>query len=362
MRKRFFGGILALPLLVALIMGCKSAPAVSESAARADRGLDGETARALEAALARLETARKQAHDFGGPEFLPEETAAADARYDAVMAAARDGGVEAARAAITESAALADVYDDIFARALGPYASAKGEAVIEAREEAVFMGIAEYSPDRLAAVDDIADEALRLYQDEEDYYAAKDTADRAINMYGVLARGAEARSEAYEIEFYRFQDLDPDNLARAGRRLEEGLAAFDAGDLDAARAAAEESLGIYRGILNQGMKSYAEERRLAALEERRFAEEHKAPVAVRLDFENAARIFDLGETAYGQEQYREAANLYFQAEFSFAAAAGVAEVKRVRAEEAIRRAEELATASEETARAADTIVGEEVLE
>ena len=359
MRKRFFGGILALPLLVALVMGCKSAPAVSESAAQAERELDGETARALAASLARLETARKQAHDFGGPEFFPEETAAADARYDAVIAAARDGGVEAARTAITEGAALADVYDDIFARALGPYASAKGGEVVEAREEAVFMGIAEYSPDRLAAVDDIADEALRLYQDEEDFYAAKDTADRAIKMYRVLARGAEARSEAHEIEFYRFQDLDPENLARAGRILEEGLIAFDLGDLDGSLAAAEESLGIYRGILNRGMKSYAEERRLEALAERRFAEEHKANVAVRLDFENAARIFDLGEGSFAQEQYREAANLFFQAEFSFAAAAGVAEAKRLRAEEAIRRAEELATASEETARAADSIVGEE---
>jgi hypothetical protein len=359
------------------VVGCKSGPetrdadpgqtapaagAEDTSAPKEDEAfvLDGETAQTLEAAAARLEAARKQAHDFGGPVYRAEETAAADERYTAV-AGAKPGSGEAAREALAAYAALAETYEGIFERALPPFVEGRTAEIREAREDAIFMGILVYSPERLDAADDVSDEALRLYQDEGDYYAARDEAAAAERMYRALALGAEARNEAFEIEFYQFQDLDPENFDNANRIFDEGKSAYDAGDIARAIEAGEESRGLYRGILNQGMKSYAGERRAAALAERQVAEEAKAPVAVKTDFENAAQIFNLGEAAFGREQYREAANLYFQSEFSFAAAAGAAEEKRARAEAAIRRAEELTAASGEVAQSAEDLISENLV-
>jgi hypothetical protein len=301
------------------------------------------------------------ARDFGGERYLPEETAAADTRYAALKPGAP--GTEAeAREALAAVLGLAETYEGIFERALPSYAEDRTAEIREVRERAVFMGILAYSPERLDVADDAGDEARRLYEDGEDYYAARDAAGVAEDRYRALALGAEALNEAYEIEFYEFGALDPEGYTEANRLFDGGLAAYDSGEVGDALAAAGSSLALYRGILDRGMKVYAGERRLAAEAERGYAEECKAPVAVRAEFESAARIFGLGEAAYGREEYREAANLYFQAEFGFAAAATTAEEKRLRAEAAIRRAEEVTAASEVVAQNAEDLITAEVEE
>jgi hypothetical protein len=383
MIRRFFPPVIILLVLLS-VAGCKSSPAAPdeppaqpEQAGEADAGgapkeaptkqpaASAEQIRSLEAAAARLEKAHEKAHYFGGPEFLRDETAAADAIYPDTAGGVSPSTSAEADALIAEYTRLAETYEGIFERALPQYAEKRVREVKEAREEAVSMGAVVYSPERFNTADDIADEAQNLYRDEGDVYGAKDLASLAESGYRALARIAEARSEASEIEFYHFEDIDPDQFEEAGRILEdanrifdEGLGAREVNGPLTAGQTAERSLVIYHDILNRGMRSYADERRLAAEAERRSAETVKANVAVRADFENAVKVFDLGQRAYGQEQYRDAANLYFQAEFSFAAAAGAAEEKRARAEAAIRRAEEVTAASEEVARSAENLVNE----
>jgi hypothetical protein len=104
------------------------------------------------------------------------------------------------------------------------------------------------------------------------------------------------------------------------------------------------------------MASFALERKVAAEEERRFAESLKADKAVKNDFAAAVDVFDLAEVSFREEHYLEASKLYFQSEFAFAATATLVEEKRLKAEEAMRLAAEKVSASEITARNAEAIL------
>jgi hypothetical protein len=211
------------------------------------------------------------------------------------------------------------------------------------------------TPERFLAAEEAAEEARRLYEDEGDYRRAAAAVPLVIGRYNALVVGVRAYRTRERIEFYSFERYDPENFVRTDDLALGALNAYDNGDIDTALDTATGCFSRYTAILNTGMRAYAVERRTLADAGRRSSVQNKAPVAVKDDFALAQDIFDSAEKLFRDEQYIEAAELYFRAEFAFAEVTAMAEQKRLLAEEAIRKAEDSVAASENTARTAEEL-------
>jgi hypothetical protein len=315
----------------------------------------------LEAAKARAEAARSRAFDFRGPDYFAQDWDAAESQYALAKEQEKTATVGDARGSTSRYDQAAAAYDRIFENALPLYAQALEEEILQARAEAMDTGIAAISPDHVLSADDTADKALGLYE-AKDYYPAVAAALKALDMYRILKIGTEAYKARQEIMDYGFGKYDPDNYAAAEEVLLAGLDAYDAlafddtvDTKDVLLQAEEARLG-YNLVLDTGWRSYATERQASASAERQNALDLKANIAVRDDYDAAQGLYSQAASAYQAQRYVEAADLYFQAEFSFAVVAGSAAQKRRLAEEAIRAAQDKAVASEETARSAEVIL------
>ncbi|MDR3146458.1 MAG: hypothetical protein LBU21_09280, partial [Treponema sp.] len=310
----------------------------------------------LEAAKARAEAARTLAQDFDGPLYAAQDWEAAESQY--VLAGQQEK--TATLGDVTESIALynnaADAFDAVFQRAIPQYAQVREDMIAAARAAAIEAGAAEVSPDRLETADNRADEALRLFREEKDYYAAAAVVLQAIDMYRILKTGAEAYHTRLEIEDWGFDRYDADTYARADAASLEAMNAYDSSAVDDALINAEQALLLYETVLSTGWERYTGERRAAAGAERQAALDLKADVAVKGDFSAAQELYNRAETLFRAASYAEASELYSGAEGRFTAVRGIAAEKRRLAEEAIRRAEEKALASDEAARNAETIL------
>jgi hypothetical protein len=317
---------------------------------------DQGTLSALAAAQERAEAARTRAFDFGGPEYYAQDWEAAESQYALAGARGQPATRTEAEEAIAGFNRAADAFDGVFHNALPKYAQAREDELVQARSDAIDAGALDSFTGQFSSADDTVDEALRLYEDEQDYYAAAAAARQALTMYGALKTGGNAYQAMLDIELYGFGRDDPEHYAAADEAGMAALAAYEALDVEEALARAEEALDGYNLVLETGWRTYAAQRAAAAEEERRIALELKANVAVRDDFEAAEGLYNQGAASYRAEGYIDAADLYFQAEFLFAAVSASATEKRRAAEEAIRQAEERAQASEAAALEAEAIL------
>jgi hypothetical protein len=317
---------------------------------------DAAALASLQDAKTRAEAARQRAFDFDGPRYLVQDWNAAESQY--VLAGEQEQF--ATLGELNESVALyknaADAFDRIFDAALPLYAQDLRDEIIEARTAAITAGIEDASPDRLEAADDTADDALRLYEEEKDYYPAVAAALQALDMYQVLKTGVEAYHVRMEIIDRDFSKYDLDNFVLADTLGLDALEAYDSQDIDAALEGAEEAQLRYNLVLSTAWQAYAAERRAAAGVERQTALDLKANVAVKNDFEAANGVFNQAEASLRAQRHSDAVDLYFQSEYMFAAVSGIAAEKRRLAEEAIRQAEEKAAASDAVAQQADVIL------
>jgi hypothetical protein len=310
---------------------------------------------ALEAAKARAETARTRAMDFDGPLYAEPDWQSAETRYAQAGEEEKAGTQGEARDSTARYDAAADAFDQVFKLALPRYAQTRENEVIEAREAALASGIGGIYPDRLEAAEQVVDQALAQYE-AEDYYPAADSAFLAVHLFNALKTGAAAFQAREEIAAGDFVKYDPDNYDLAEENGIRALAAYDALAAEEAQSAAGEALLRYNLVLSRGWESYAAERRALAAAERQAALDLKANVAVKPEFDAAAGIYSQGETAFRSRRYPEAVDFYFQSEYMFAGVCGTAAEKRRIAEEAIKKAENRTTASEETARNAEAIL------
>ncbi|MDR2403629.1 MAG: hypothetical protein LBD78_06320 [Spirochaetaceae bacterium] len=371
MKRRICFAGLSILLIFLVVISCKSTPPVEEpppppppAAAEPapparDPNLEPPGADALaslEAAKARAEAARTLAYDFDGPLYAAQDWEAAESQY--VLAGEQEkvatlGDVNQSIALYTNAA---DAFDGVFQQTIPQYAQVREDTVVATRDAAIKAGIAEVSPERLKAADDRTAEALRLYEEEKDYYSAAMVVLQAIDMYRALKTGTEAYHTRLEIEERDFGRYDADNYALADTVGLKALDAYDSSDVSDALINAEEALFRYETVLSTAWERYAGERKDAAGAERKAALELKADVAVKGDFSTAQELYNQAETQFRASGYAEASELYSKAETQFIAVRGVAAEKRRLAEEAIKMAEEKAMVSDETARNAETIL------
>jgi hypothetical protein len=309
---------------------------------------------ALQKAAARAEEARKRASDFECPSYFPSEWEAAEAQYEAATALPKTTGAEVDEAIASLSLA-ADTYDELFGKTIPLYAQAREDEIVAARDALAATGVTASFPEYLRDVDETAVSALKQYE-EKDYYAARDTAAKALGMYQTLKLAADAWLARQEIVDRDFADRDRTNFAQADAVALDAVNAYNEGAIDSARKGAEEALQRYNQVLNAGWAAYAADLGEAARKARQNALNLKANVAVKDIFNTGEGFYQQAALALRASQYKEAAARYTESESRFVAAAQSALEKRRIAEETIREAEQTIEASDEAARQAEIII------
>jgi len=316
---------------------------------------DQATETALADAVARAEKSRKQAFDLEVPATFAEDWKKAEALF--VMG--REKAQIKTQLSYTEAAKAytdaADAYDELALKTLPLYAEARRQEIVKARADAVNAGANQLVPEELAVADKTADKAQAEF-DRGDYYSAAATAQEARSRYIILKTGLDAYAVQQEIDRRDFAKYDAGNYSLAQQKLLVAQEAYDAGDIASAHNNAEEALLRFRLALNKGREMNASGRGQSALAEQQAAQELKAQVAVKSDFERAQAIYNEAEQAFKAEQYDEAADLYTQAETLFAEVKNVAAEKRARALEALQAAQQRISATEDAAKEADTVL------
>ena len=339
MKKNIFSvlSMLIIALAVTICISCKStAPAPTPPPAPKPQPAQAN------ADKAKADQSRQRAMDFEAPSYFPSEWENAEAQY-----------ASASDAASYNAAAAA--YDDLFEKSIPLYAQAREDEIMSIRENLISSGFADAFPQYLKKADDMALAAHAEYE-AKDYYKAKDSAAAALSEYETLHMGAKILVARREIIDRGFSQYDPDNFQKADEVAQSALRAYEGGDKNTALSNGEEALLRYNLVLANGWTSYASDRRAAAAAERELALAERANIAARDTFRGAETYFNNAEDLLADENYRDAGLGYIEAEAMYAISRKETEEKRLRAEEAIRIAEEKIEESSETAIEAERII------
>jgi len=335
MTRKIFLLFIALSVITLICISCKSTP--KEAPVTTDT--------TVIAAKNKADQARKQALDFDGNKYFPSEWDNAESQY-AAAANANDAA---------KFNALADVYSDLYKKAIPLYAQAREDELMAIREQIIDSGFADVFPQYLKNADDLALAAKQKY-DSGDYNAAKESADAALNEYNTLLTGAKIYLTRQEIVNRGFTQYDSDNFAKADEIAQKAIDAYNAGDKGAAAANAEEALTRYNIVLSNGWTIYAAERKEDAEKERKLAVADRANIASKETFRSGDASLESANEFYDSEVFSEAALAFIEAEAIFSVSRKETAEKRMRAEEAIRAAEEKIEESSESALEAEKII------
>jgi hypothetical protein len=347
-------------LLPLIFISCKTT-ATPDSLSDIPKDLSGpadETAlAALAEARAKAEESRFWAAYVKGGTYYPDEWGLVEGRYNTAAAQTDEPEAKAdAYARVVEWRGIAAVYDDIYKKSAEQFAGEQQQLLAAAREEALKAGAEELVPDRLAQADTVADSFLQKFEGGDFTGAVKEGKD-ALDRYKVLQTISEAHTMQLEADSYDFFSRDPDNYMIAADAGNSAVEYYDAGDIVQAQKAADEALARFAQVNKNGWVSQVEEKVSGARTQREAAEEVKASVAVRADFDSAERVYDQAHVALRAEEYPIAAELFEQSENLFKKAYNSAVEKRQVAEEALRQVEQKLAESEEKAQQAEEIIG-----
>ncbi|MDR1930829.1 MAG: hypothetical protein LBQ44_09415, partial [Treponema sp.] len=239
-------------------------------------------------------------------------------------------------------------------------ASAEAARIIadldKAREEALASGARDLIPDRFGQADELAASAKEKY-DRGDFSAAAEDGNAALDRYRILKTIAEAYNKQQEADARGFFSYDPENYELAADSGNAAVEHYDNGSLREAREAADEALFRFNLVYKNGWIAYTDERAAEAGEYRRACQEAKAPVAVKQDYDAAEEVYNRAHAAFRSEEYAGASELFEQSAALYLDARDAAVEKRIKAETALREAEEKLADSEAKAKTADEIIG-----
>jgi hypothetical protein len=338
--KKIFPIFSLLLLIIATLLSvsCASTP---------DKGV-------LTEPMAKAQAARQRAMDFESPAYFPSDWENLEAQYAAAgeMPLTSNATVQLAVAAYN---ALATAYDELFGRTIPLYAQAREDEIISAREALTHTDFIACFPEYLRKADNLALAAHAQYE-AQDYYAARDSAVAALSEYELLLMGAAVYTVRQEIMDRGFIDYDRDNFLRADEIVMAAIESYEADNNEEAKTGAEEALLRYNIVLAIGWTSYSAERKVSASSERELALTERVAIASREHFREAEAIFNQAEAELAAENFPEAALHFIDAEARYAIARQDTEVRRQRAEAAIRMAEDRIEESSEAAQEAERII------
>ena len=304
--------------------------------------------------IAQVEEARKRAMDFQSPAYFPSDWEAVEAEFYRAKAMPKTTEEEVQEATELLTAIL-ETYNAIFRKTIPLYAQVWEDEIMAVRDELIRTGLRAYFPEHLQRADIIALTALEQYE-AGDYYIARDTAATALNEYETLLLGARIILRQQELTTRGFDQFDPEGFEYASKVALTALEKHEAGDTKAARGYAETALELFDNLLRNGWRVFAYQQRDSAAGERATAIYNRVNIAMRDAFREADLFFTRAEDGFARGNFEEAAILYTEAEALFVIAGQETQIRRQRAQEAIRRAEETIEDSYEIAVEAERLI------
>ena len=239
------------------------------------------------------------------------------------------------------------------------YAEKMQKELDEAREDAVNAGAVIYALDELLQADKTVLSALDNYE-VMDYFAAKENAEEALLMYQTIKAGLDANNIWLEITRLGMDIYDPENLKLGDDAIELAVLNYSEGDYFASKNSSERASHYYNEVLKNAYEPFSAVISERASAERQRALDERANVAAKKEFDSAESIFVQANTALRGQRFDEAVRFFIDCEPIFKEAADLAIAKKLSAEDAMRRADEKMVESDEIATIADQIVEGEV--
>lgn len=340
--------------IILCMISCGSAPPSSAPEPQ-EEAPSNEIRQALTDAQERVKNLRKLAEDFEGPLYYPDEWNNAESRY-AQAEALKHRSPQEYQEAIEKYTALGDTYNEIGVKAIPRYREKRNQAVQNAREGALEAGAAELLPEPLDKADKTAAEALRLY-DVQDYYAFARESAATEALYVLLKTEAAGMGIRSEIETHNLSRFDPQRFAAAEAQLQQAVAAYEGNDIAGAQQAAAEALAQYQQVADTGWEALAEEQRQRASALREEALNLKAHIAMKEAYQEADMVYTEGERALSAKNCKQALELFTQGVDQFTAVRDTTAKKRQAAEKAIQIAQDKIADSDKRAKSAQAKLG-----
>jgi hypothetical protein len=355
-------------LVLFILISCKTPPedvgtdSVVDTVSPVTEDLNGPadtvSLGAFEDARARAEAARAQAQGVDAASYFPEDWDSAESRYGEAEKAGSPATLGEARNRADEWRQIAGVYDDLYGKALPRFAEDKARQLLAARDAALEAGARDILPDRFDATDELAQSVQDKY-DNGDYTGALADGTEAYDRYVVLKTVADAYALKQEADVYDFITYDPENYEAGADAGNNAVDLLDQGSLADAKESAGEAVNRFSLVLENGWIGYTNERSATAQSWRQAALEAKADVAVRSEYQNADNTYSQAYVALRAGEFQKAADLFERSGVLFRQSRDAAVEKRVRAEEAIRLAEQKVSESELKAQSAQDVIGDE---
>jgi len=358
--------VLILLILTALIsVSCKSTPEAPPPEPHQKIEEKPETQPALDRpeqintdlineSKARAEAARQRAVDFESPAYFPSEWEAAEAGFNLTKEMPLTNTIQAQNAAAAADSS-AELYNEIFNKTVSLYAQAREDEILATREKLINTGFTEYFPEYLVNADNLTLSALDQYE-AEDYYTAKETAEKALKEYETLLLGADVFLARQDIMNQNFSKYDKENFSKADEVAESAVAEYESGNKEKAIEQAQEALLRYNLVLSNAWTTYLEELQISATNERELALAERANISSRDIFNGAETLYIQAGADAASGDFRSASQKYAEAGTRFIQAKQDTINKRRIAATAIKKAEEKIEESGETLTEAERVI------
>ncbi len=226
-----------------------------------------------------------------------------------------------------------------------------------AREKAVAAGAEKYFGSELMVVDVASTEAHSVYEDGGDEEAFNKSATDILYQYMALEQGSMAAEAQRKIEDMGLSVYDKAGFEAGLESANAALALFNSGaDGKALYEEAKKAADAYNAVLFEAFTTLAEEERAAFLEVKGQADEIKAGVAEKDNYNNAVVFFTQGDQNMITDNPETAYNNFSIAKTGMEEVFETVKEKRRLAQEAMDRARRRIEDADEVAEAADTQV------
>jgi hypothetical protein len=309
----------------------------------------------LDKLLAEAKELKKKAFDLKLFEVLPDDYKAAEALYakGAQSYAAKDA--PAAKEGLGSAIAA---YKDLISRGIVDIAAAKRKEAEDMRSIASKAGADASQSERFGAGDDSFQAAATLVDDSKFEEAIPDF--ETAKLYFELAwKRAVASDLRQTIDDKDYAKWDSGNFQLADNKFqaEEGFWATENATSRAAGAdALEEAILRFNLVIQKGREMAVSTIKAKTDESKQRAEDIKANVAVKDEYEAAQALYNEGSSNLAAKEYEAAGDAFDRSGAGFDEAYQAAAVKKANADKAMKAADEATAESLRKAQEADPLL------
>jgi hypothetical protein len=365
--KKSLKTMLVLASAIAILASCATKPktpvpesavppaATSQQPASKPQAAPAISQDELDKLLAEAKELKKKAFDLKLFEVLPDDYKAAEALYakGAQSYAAKDA--PAAKEGLGSAIAA---YKDLISRGIVDIAAAKRKEAEDMRSIASKAGADASQSERFGAGDDSFQAAATLVDDSKFEEAIPDF--ETAKLYFELAwKRAVASDLRQTIDDKDYAKWDSGNFQLADNKFqaEEGFWATENATSRAAGAdALEEAILRFNLVIQKGREMAVSTIKAKTDESKQRAEDIKANVAVKDEYEAAQALYNEGSSNLAAKEYEAAGDAFDRSGAGFDEAYQAAAVKKANADKAMKAADEATAESLRKAQEADPLL------